>query len=315
MAIINNIEQLKETVKVNKDSPFSNWVIFLNDARDHFLVNYIGSDLIEKLESVDPASSEESDQIYIKLLPLARRVLGPYAGMLSGDEMSINTGDNGHTVAKTDKLAPASDAKIAKAANSQLERAWKNLEILLEYLENNIAIYPEWKGSKYYRNYKTKYFPSAEVFQEAGLIDIDYSRLTFEKLRHLIIRIEESEVLELITDKVEDFIFDTTHTADEKKKVALLVKRARSFIGARVGQLHSSQTTRVQRSKYNNLEYKAVIRPLYADDSENDLNYYSAQAIYWKNKITEMLPDLGLDLTENKIDWSNEGKKIFSGIT
>lgn len=314
MAIINNIDDLRQTIKVDVDTPFESWIIFLNDARNQFLVNYLGLELIEKLESINQSSASEADQKYLRLLSLARGVLGPYAGQLAMDELSINTGDQGHTVTKTDRLTPASDSKIAKVASSMLERAWNNLELLLEYLENNISDYPEWKNSRFYANYKTKYFSSAVSFQDAGLIDINYSRLTFEKLRHLIIRLEKSEVSTLITDKVESFIFDTKNTDEDKKKSNLILGKIRAFLGARVGELHTSQTTRIQRSKNNNLEYKAIIRPLYSDESENNLNYYSAQARYWKDEIQKLLPDLGVDLADSKLNWSNKDKKIFSSI-
>ncbi|MBK5720139.1 hypothetical protein JGH11_04560 [Dysgonomonas sp. Marseille-P4677] len=313
MAIINSIEQLRETVRVNKDAPFANFVMFLNDARDHFLLHYLGSKLIDKLESVDSSGTTDEDAKYIKILPMARRVLGPYAVMLSTDELSINTGDSGHTVTKTEKLAPASDAKIAKAANSLLERSWKNLEFLLEYLDTNISSFPEWKESKYYQNCRTKYFPSAAVFQDAGLIDIEYSRLTFEKLRQLIIRIEESEVTDFITDDIEKFIIDSTD--ENKQKAASLLKKVRAYIGSKVGELHTSQNTRVQRSRHNNPEYKAIIRPLYKDESDNNPNYYTTQALYWQEQIISMLPELGFGNTSGKLEWSNEGKKIFSAIT
>ena len=314
MALINNIDQLKETARVNADAQFGNYLIYLNDARDHFLVNYLGLPIVEKLESIDPASTADVDKKYIRILPRVRRILGPYAVMLSTDEMSILTGSSGHTVTKSDKLAPASDAKIAKSANSMLERAWLNLESLLEFLEENIADYPEWEKSKYFKNRQTKYFSSADVFQDAGLIDIDYSRLTFEKLRQLIIRIEESEVTGFITDDIETFMLQPKD--EEKEKAALLLKKVRAFIGSRVGELHTSDNTRKQRSKYNNLEYKAMIRPLYKDESDNNPNYYAEQSIFWKDKIISMLPDLGFEPDNSgKLDWNNEGKKIFSAIT
>lgn len=309
MKIINNNDQLRETVRVNADSPFNNWLIYLDDARDHFLINYLGLTLIENLEKDEP------EEKYLKLLPLVRRTLGPYAMMLSSAEVSINFGDNGHTVSKSTNTAPASDAKIEKATTSLLERSWNNLEYLLDFLDNNIDDYPEWKTSKYYKNKQTKYFPSAEIFQDSGLIDINYSRLTFEKLRQLIIRVEKSDLAEFLPETVETFIFSSEATDADKAKAEKLKEKVRAFIGAKVGELHTSQTTRIQRSRHSDLEYKAMIRPLYSDDSNNNLNYYSTQVNFWKEQILSMLPDMGFDLSTNKIDWSNEGKKIFSAIT
>lgn len=310
MAIFNTIDELKTTVKINASSPFENWLIYIGDARDQFLVPYLGFEIVDKLEQLDAVSTSDEDKKYINILPMVRRVLGPFAVSLSTDEMSIRTGDAGHTVEKSDKVAPASDAKIARAYESLLSRGWENLELLLEYLESNSNDYPEWKQSKFYKNRQTKYFPSSEVFQDAGLIDIEYSRLTFEKLRQLIIRIEETEVADLLTAELEEQLF----TNSDDPKLLLLLKRVRAYIGSRVAELHTSQTTRVQRSKNNNLEYKGVIRPLYADEPSSDQNYYKAQAAYWLGEITVMLPDLGVAVSNGKVDWNNKDRHLFSAL-
>lgn len=307
MAFFKTTDDLKLTVKINASSPFENWQIYIADARDMFLVPYLGFDIVEKLEKVDEESSVADDVKYIKILPLVRRALGPFAVSMSTDEMSIYFGDAGHTVTKSDRMAPASDAKIARAAESLLLRGWNNLELLLEFLDKHIADYPEWEESKFFKNRQTTYFSSSEVFQDAGLIDIEYSRLTFEKLRQLIIRIEKTEVTPLITDTIEEKIL--LPCANQKE--LLLLERIRAYIGARVAELHTSQTTRVQRSRNNNLEYKGIVRPLYSDEADNNQNYYKVQAEYWMGKIISMLPDLGLSTSENKIDWDNEGKHIF----
>lgn len=304
MAIIKNIEQLKLTVKVNKSSPFEVWEIFLNNAQNIILTKYLGVDLINRLESIDENSTDEGDKKYLKVLPLARQVLGPLAIALSTDETSINTGDSGHTVTRSETLAPASDSKIEKANASLENRAWNNLEVLLEYLEENISDFPELRNSHYFRFCRTKYFLSAAVFQESGLVDISYSRLCFEKLRQLIIGIEKTEVRELVTESVDDVIF-----SDEKYES--LIERIRAFIGARVAELHTSQTTRIQRSKYNSLEFKAVVRPLYCD-REDTGNYYSEQVRYWQGKILEGLSELGVDISGGKMDFNSDERKLFN---
>lgn len=312
MAIITTIEQLKDTVKVNK-AVFDNWIIYLNDARDRFLIPYLGEKLVIELETVNETSTSEADKPLLAILSNVRRVLGPFAVMLGTHEMSINTGDTGHTVAKTDKLAPASDSKINKSWESLADRAWQNLEYLLDYIEKDITKYPLWKESGYYKRRQTKYFFSASVFQDSGLVDIDYSRLTFEKLRQLIIRIEKSEVIPLLTPDIANDILESGGTSTELKKKVILLEYVRAFIGARVALLHTSQTTRVQRSKNNSLEYNPVIRPLYEDMAMNG-NYYTEQAAYWRNMIISMLPDFGIDISGSALKWNNEDNKLMCDI-
>ncbi len=311
MAIIKTIEQLKTTVKVNQSSDFDVWTIYLNDAQTKFLVPYLGEKLVNRLENLDEEKISKQDKHYAGILPIARRVLGPFTLMLSMDEMGINIGSSGHTVTRTDKVTPASDHKIEKATESLNKRAWDNMEYLLSYMEENIKHFPEWKESQYFKNRQTKYFPTATIFQDSGLIDIGYSRLTFESLRQLIIRIEKTEITPLITEDGEKKLFD--HKQKDKEKCLLLIENIRAFIGARVAELYTSQSSKEQRSGSSGTEFKPVIRPLYEDISENG-NYYSAQVAHWKNKILSLLPDIGIEIVSGKLDWNNRKRKIFSAI-
>ncbi len=299
------IEQLAEVAKVNRSTPWNVFRIYITDAIPVFLVPYLGSALVGKLQATDEASTAEADAKYLKLIPMVRRTLGPFAVGSSTDEASISTGDAGHTVAKSDKFSPASDNKIALAKESLLFRAWANMEILLAYLEEHSTDYTEWKDTRYHKNRKTKYFASAEEFQDSGLVDIDYSRLAFERLRVLIMRVEQSEVANLLGSNESAVL---SGTEDKDKKMLSLVRK---FIGARVAQLHTSKTTCVQRSKNADLEFKAVIRPAFDDESTDWENYYTQQADFWRGKILEALAADYETQASGKVDWDNKDKFIF----
>jgi hypothetical protein len=299
------IDQLAEVAKVNRNTPWNVFRIYINDSIPVFLVPYLGTSLLDKLQSTDEASTAEADAKYVKLIPMVRRTLGPFAVGSSTDEASISTGDSGHTVAKSDKFSPASDNKIALAKESLLSRAWDNMEILLAYLEDHSADYTEWKDTRYHKNRKTKYFASAEEFQDNGLVDIDYSRLAFERLRMLVMRVEQSEVANLLATNESAVI---SGTEEKDRKMLALV---RQFIGARVAQLHTSKTTRVQRSKSGELEFKAVIRPAFDDESTDWENYYTQQADFWRGRILEALASDYETQASGKVDWDNADKHIF----
>jgi hypothetical protein len=300
------IDQLAEVAKVNRNTPWNVFRIYIEDAKVQFLLPYLGSSLLGKIEAADETSQAEADAKYVALIPMVRRTLGPYAVGISTDETSISTGDSGHTVAKPDKAVPASDAKIARAQESLLTRAWANMEVLLSYLEEHSANYQEWKDTRYHKNRKTKYFSSAEQFQDAGVVDIGYSRLAFERLRTLITSIELSEVAPLLTAAIETVVLAGTEPKHEE-----MLARCRAFIAARVAQLHTSKTTRVQRSKAADLEYYGLLRPVFQDESEDMLNYYAQQAVYWHGEIlTALATDFAI-AGNGKLDWDNEEKHIF----
>ena len=89
---------------------------------------------------------------------------------------------SGHTVTRTTDKAPASDAKIEKATESLFNRGWSNLDNALRYLQNNLGKYPEWKNTEV--SHGTRLFKNATEFQEKGLVNIDYSSLTFPSPAH-----------------------------------------------------------------------------------------------------------------------------------
>ena len=194
MAILNTIDDFKGAVKINSSTPINSLLPFVADATDKYLIPYLGLEMVEKFDS-ELDESKDEDKPYIALLPRVRRVLAPFTLHLGSSESSINFGDSGHTVSRGgSNAAPASDVKIEKSDKSLLSRGWQNLEYLLKELEDKEATFQEWKESDYYKTRQTKFFNSAATFQESGLINIDYKRLTFEKLRNNIIGIEKTEV-------------------------------------------------------------------------------------------------------------------------
>src|SRR5690554_6804273 len=114
--LIKSTEELQKYVKVNKTMNFEMFRSFLIDAQDKYILPYIGQ------ETIDQVKDSESD----KLREYLCRALGPFAMALATDEFSIGFGESGHTVARSEGLAPASDAKIEKALESLFKRGWNN---------------------------------------------------------------------------------------------------------------------------------------------------------------------------------------------
>lgn len=312
MAILQTIDDFKGAVKINATTPINALLPFITDATDKFLLPYLGQAMIDKFDS-ELDKNNDDDKPYVALLPRVRRVLAPFTLYLGSAELSINFGDSGHTVSRTNTAAPASDSKIDKSDNSLLTRGWQNLELLLDELDKKEDIFQEWKDSKYYKTRQTKFFDSVATFQDCGLLDIDYKRLTFEKLRTLILGIEETEVWKLITSSVYDDVLKVLSEEGKETKRLKLLKCIRAFIGNRVGELHTSQSTRIQRSQNSTLEYKGVIRPLYGDVEQTG-NYYAEQSEFWKNEIIELLPEFGVDMSGAALKFNSQDRSIMVDI-
>lgn len=272
MELIRDIDTLRRYVKINASTSWDTISSFVIDAQEKYITPYFGEALLSTI------ANKDSDELRSRIL----RALGPFSLALATHELSINFGEAGHTVTRTTTLAPASDAKIKLATESLLERGWHNLDRALRYVSMNATDYPTWQEDN--RMIGTVLFGSYNEFQEEGLIDINYSPLTFSRLRMLIMRIERSETLLLSPP---DYLFN-----NENKK---LLSAMQAYTASRVAELQTNA------DKDNNLKDAPPIQLLHEGGSESK-NYYATQANYWKSKITELL------IAENVIEDNREVK-------
>lgn len=296
MALINSISQLREVVKINNSKSFDTYAPFVNDAQDKYLVPLFGAVLLDALEQMP------NDELTLRL----QRALGPLSLALAAPEMSISFGEAGHTVTRTDNQAPASDAKIEKAVQSLLERGFANLGQAISYLATNEQAYAEHiVDMPVPALYRTDLFKDAADFQLNGMVDIDYSPLTFIKLVPLIRRIEGVEVPRLLGSAMPQGGF--VGLVDAYLKLLLS-----GYVASRVAALHTSATSRTQRSRPRTLvDFEAFIRPLF-ENPEDDLNFYNSQAQQFAQDIHAHLIDSGaIDAQSLNIKWNDEDKKIF----
>ena len=297
MTLIKTIDELRKYVKITKSKDFESYEMFIRDAQEKYIEPYFGADLLEKLDT-NPAD---------KLLVRVCRALGPFSLALATDEFSINFGESGHTVSRSNTVAPASDAKIEKATASLFERGWQNLDKAIEYLRDHLADYPEWEFSEYYPKRHTLLFENAGDFHDNGMVNIDYSPLTFYHLRMLILRIEKSETFMFVPAETRK-LYQEDFTAIPET----VFQAMKAFTGSRVAALHTSKHTRNQREKPRNVtEFVPLVRPLY-DNEENSYNFYAAQAEFWMDALLQALAEnnvIGAD--DRLLKWNEQNKKIF----
>ena len=297
MAIIKSIEQLRKYVKINASKDFTTYEPFLEDAQQKYIEPYFGASLLDRLDGI------AEDPLTVQIC----RALGPFSLALATHEFSINYGESGHTVTRTDKLTPASDAKIEKATQSLFERGWANLDRAISYVRRNRSSYEEWVVTDFAKKLSTILFSDAVDFQENGMIQINYSSLTFYYLRLLIMRIEKSETFMFVPEtRRSEFISDVSSIPDP----ALSAMKA--YTASRVAALHTSAVTRVQRGKPKSItEFRPLIRPLYENEDES-LNYFNAQAEFWKDALIDALVSEGIIDTDSRaVKWNDKDKKVF----
>lgn len=297
--LITDIEQLRETVKMNAVVPFESVRPFILDATDIYIEPNIGTATLEKAE-VDDTLKEK-----------ICRALGPLAVSLATDELGIQYGDAGITVQnKQGERSPASDAKIAAAKANLYYRGMQALDRLLSYLAAHADEYPE------YIEHQGQITPggclirSARQYQDEGLVGIDYSTLSYRAMLPVLLQLQVRNVAEMLGEKLY-----TRLISGEPDDLRLLCVR---YMAAKCAELHTSQTGREQRLNGSQPEFTPIIRPLY-EDLEMTGNYYGSQATYYAGKIeawkSEHPDETGEASDSGVLHWNEKDKKIFTSIS
>ena len=296
--LITDIEQLRETVKMNAVVPFESLRPFIQDATDIYIEPNIGEATLSKADA---------DEV---LKEKICRALGPLSVSLATDELGIQYGDAGITVQnKQGERSPASDAKIAAAKANLYYRGMQALDRLLTYLANHPEQYPD------YGDHQKSITPiclirSARQFQDEGLVGIDYSTLSYRAMLPVLLQLQVRNVSEMLGEKLYSRVI-----GGEPDDLRLLCVR---YMAAKCAELHTSQAGREQRLNGSQPEYMPMIRPIYEDLQETG-NYYASQADYYAGKIEawkgEHPDESGEDTSGRALQWNDKDKKIFTSIS
>lgn len=306
MNIISDISTLKKVVKINATIPYESIAPYINDAVDIYIEPQVGNVIIE---IADTGNDE-------KLRDKIQRCLGPLTLALATDELGIQFGDSGITVENNQgKRSPANEAKIAAAKQNLFFRGMQALDRLLDYLEHNKARYPDYADHISITSQVPCFIRSAQEYQDIGLVNIDYSTLTYRTILPTIRQLQERHVREMLTDELYSRLLDATEL-DVKSKI--LHEYAIRYLANKAAELYTSQTSRQERSGTGHPEYQPVIRPLYQDMDDTG-NFFGSQANYYAGKIAQFIAqnaeDLGITVTSTAMKFNAKEKKFFTSIS
>ena len=304
--IIPDIRRMKEVVRIANNTPFEAIEPFINDAADIYLIPNIGAGIYELAE-------QGTD---VDLVNKVRRALGPLAMALAIGELSVLIGDGGLTVQNEQgKRSPANEAKIAAAKENLFKRGMYALDRLLEYLRKNIENYPDYAA--WLENVEDIgcIITSADDYQDSGGVDIGRSALTYRTLLPSLKQLQETELLALLPESVQEILFKSKEDCDVAElRVQLLAKR---FLANRCAEIYSSQTSRQQRGDIGtHPEFQPLFRPLYTDLSDTG-NWYGRQATYYKSSLLAYIeghPEIFDIDPAAPMNYNGKDKKIFTSL-
>lgn len=305
-AIIPDIATLKTVVKINAAIPYESVSPYINDALDIYIEPQVGNVIVDIAGTGDDAPLKD------KIL----RCLGPLTLALATDELGIQFGDSGITVSNEQgKRSPANEAKIAAAKENLFFRGMQALDRLLDYLERNKLKYPDYADHASITNQVSCFIRSAQEYQDVGLVNIDYSTLTYRTMLPTIRQLQERHVREMLTEDLYSRLLVMTEM-DAKHKI--LQEYVIRYLANKSAELYTSQASRLERTGSGTPEYQPVIRPVYQDSTETG-NFFAQQAEYYSGKIHSFLnanaEDLGIIKASAAINFNSKEKKLFTSIS
>lgn len=263
--LFTNIEDLKAVVKINAAMPWESIAPYVDEAT-MMLDDYFSSEFLQSLTATDVFWS------------FAKKAVGPMALYLAMDEMAVSVGDAGITVIneRDGKRAPASDQKIAAAKRSLHERAMANLSRLISLVMlHGEADYPQLGTCPVVLDFKGLLVNSMHSVMKRVNIMNDY--VTMVRLLPLF-RTVQRDLGKIVGEALIGEMTATTALPADKLTLRALCK---DYIVFRAAYIHTSQTTRVQRSAASSarggVEWEPMIRPLFTD-VEDSGNYYKEEA-------------------------------------
>lgn len=303
--IIPDIDTLKAVVKINAAIPYESIECFMEDAQEIYILPQIGNKTFEK--------SSEDGILKNKIL----RILGPLTLMLATPELGISYGDNGITVDNQQgKRSPANEAKIEAAKENLLFRGMQALDRLLKHLSDNSELYPDYiEYQKKITGNSPCIISNVQAFQDGGMVNIDYSTVTFRTMLPTLRQLQERQLREMLPEELFTRLLANNELSAKEN---VLLSHCVRYLANKCAELYTSQTGHDQRTATGTPEFKPVIRPVYQDTTETG-NFFAGQANYYAGKIqtylTENAVDLGITIPDAAMNFNSKEKHLFTSIS
>ena len=183
--IIKNTETLVKHIGVNSSFVYERIVPHLDSAEYEFLIPLIGQAQYEVFNS----DTEPTDPIILNALRFARNAVANFAYYFGLPEFAVQVTDGGIFVAGGDNVAPATDKQFKELQRAKKKAGHKNLDRLINYMEDNKAKFSAFTTHDVYKSFKSLLVYNTATFQKYFHIFSSYQ--TYKALVPQIIIVED----------------------------------------------------------------------------------------------------------------------------
>jgi hypothetical protein len=214
-------QEFKEFLPVNVQLMYETVAPALALAEQNFIIPILGRELFEKLAAF--YETETGSSAYKTLLKLVQYAEFRLAYWNSFNELGVMITDGGVSanISASNRLFQNERESLL---NELKTNGFNQLDTVIEYLEENIDLFPEFEKSSYFTKLKNSFIPNTATFQE--LYNINNSRLVFLKMKYFIEDVEQITVPHYIGRKFMEAILDDI----DIEKYATILTQLRKFI-------------------------------------------------------------------------------------
>ena len=187
--LFKSINELQDYITVDISSDIRTMLPYIKQA-EKYTTDIIGKTLRAKL--IDVVHNNLEDENLSQLLEFVRLPLANFAYLKAIAKLNINVGDAGFTVTVSSSLEPASQWRVQDFKESVENAGNDALEELIEFLEENRDVFPDWAESKAYSFQKQFFVNNAYEYEDA--LKYEISRLEFLKIRRFIHDAEQNQI-------------------------------------------------------------------------------------------------------------------------
>lgn len=181
--LVNTLEILKKHVTLNASFKIETLNPHIKKQERKHIKPLLGTALFESI-SAAPAGSIKAD-----LLELLHEASSNLAMLSYSTAGVVDISNAGFLKSNTEHAVAASWTDLKDMRRFFLKTGMEALDEALELMEDNEALFPEWKDTAGYTNFKELLTRKTQTFQR--YFNIEKSRLTFLRLRPHLLRVEE----------------------------------------------------------------------------------------------------------------------------
>ena len=177
----NKASEIKQYIKVSAGLEFRTMEAPLSSAYNQFLLPLIGDSMGERLLQIYNANQDESDSNDLKLLQLCQRAVANLAFWYDFTEINTKISDSGFQRMESDSMKGVYKYQENTLRDSFRNKGFNALDQILEFIEENIERYNDFKESRTYKE------TQGSIVKNTAEVDQTYyignSRIVFLRLQ------------------------------------------------------------------------------------------------------------------------------------